>query len=1243
MNVPNFAKFAAVALCLLVTEIKSQNIVVSGANVGNGTYATLGTAFTAINAGSQSGATISISIVGSTTEASSANLNAGTWSSITITPVGARTITATTGLELFDFNGADRVTVNGLNSGGNSLTFDNTNGGAVMWFENDACNNTLRNLTIRSSNSYAPVVFWTATVTGNDSITVDSCIIRPSSAGGNPWNGIYSGGTFGMENSDITISNCQISDYHTTTWHNGGIHLFTGNTRWTIVNNRLFQTVARSFPNGYNHYGIDMSSGNGYIISGNTIGYASSFETGVYTITGSNPIFGAIVASLDPGPLSAIDGNEINAINMSITNGTSTFIGTLCGIYVSGADANIGMNSPNIIGSSFINTISLTATTLTGTLNAIKVTGNAVFNIQNNIIGGLTTENSTSTNGAVLYGIDASGVSGSFTISNNSIGGGNIDDLRAGTISFTSGQSIAMGINISSVQSANSAIMGNTIRNIACYGLNASTFVAGISTGTTSSNASALTISGNSIHDIKTNSSRTGFSSGWCSVTGIKLSTGTFSQITDNTIYNLSNLNTSNINTMVAGITHSDGSNVTIARNNIYDIQNMGTATSSTLPSISAGVIIRSGDSEMRIQNNTISLGSSTSGNACYIGIMMNHSVIPNPTLDRIYHNSVNIAGSSTGNQPSYCFVRGDLSTTARIITVDVRNNVFTNTRTGGTGVHYAIANNPNATGNATGWGVGASNYNVLNTAGTGVGYWGGQRTFAQWQTTSSCDAQSLSGITVTYVNAANDLHMVAGSNPLIEQVGLPLPGITDDIDSDPRSTCFVDLGADEFSNPREISVSGNSVSISDGDMSASFTDHTIFDSTSVCSGTTSRTFTIQNLGTYSLSVSGVTITGVNASDFTLTVPPAGTITGSGSTTFTIEFNPSAAGLRNAVVNIASNDCDEATYDFVIAGTGSQIVLTSITSTSVSCFGGNNGSATANISGGIAPIMYSWSSGGNAATETNLIAGSYAVTVTDANGCTSTGTVTVTEPTQLQVVSMSFTNDTTCSGGDGSIDQTVIGGIPPYNYSWSNFATTEDISGLNAGVYTCIVTDMNGCTVLGGPITINGPVMPSVTYAEAVDTACQSTTSAFALSSGSPFGGTWSGPGVSGNMFDPMNANIGWNAIVYSYTDSVTGCSATASDSIWVDLCMGIEPIASAGVQVFPNPVTDLLTVNVGNTSTEKTVELFSIDGKVVYSGTIISGVMNIDISNVESGVYLLTVFESAVPIHVVKVVKTAE
>src|SRR5207253_1847787 len=72
------------------------------------------------------------------------------------------------------------------------------------------------------------------------------------------------------------------------------------------------------------------------------------------------------------------------------------------------------------------------------------------------------------------------------------------------------------------------------------------------------------------------------------------------------------------------------------------------------------------------------------------------------------------------------------------------------------------------------------------------------------------------------------------------------------------------------------------------------------------------------------------------------------------------------------------------------------------TLTDVSCFSGNNGSATVNPGGGTAPYTYLWSpSGGNAITANNLTAGNYTVTVTDSHGCTITSTSTVTEPTVL--------------------------------------------------------------------------------------------------------------------------------------------------------------------------------------------------------------------------------------------------
>lgn len=122
-----------------------------------------------------------------------------------------------------------------------------------------------------------------------------------------------------------------------------------------------------------------------------------------------------------------------------------------------------------------------------------------------------------------------------------------------------------------------------------------------------------------------------------------------------------------------------------------------------------------------------------------------------------------------------------------------------------------------------------------------------------------------------------------------------------------------------------EVNVQGNSTSIANGDATPTTTDHTDFGSQSVCSGTIVRTFTIQNTGTGSLTVASgaITLTGANAADYSIGgISLPATIAAAGSTTFTVTFNPSTAGTRTATVNIANNDCDEATYDFAIQGAG---------------------------------------------------------------------------------------------------------------------------------------------------------------------------------------------------------------------------------------------------------------------------------------------------------------------------------
>jgi peptidase C25-like protein len=122
-----------------------------------------------------------------------------------------------------------------------------------------------------------------------------------------------------------------------------------------------------------------------------------------------------------------------------------------------------------------------------------------------------------------------------------------------------------------------------------------------------------------------------------------------------------------------------------------------------------------------------------------------------------------------------------------------------------------------------------------------------------------------------------------------------------------------------------EMDVKGNGISIVDGDTTPDTGDNTDFGVTSVGGGIVTRSFTIEAAGTDIITLTSnppVVISGANAADFVVSVLPASTISRGGSTTFAVQFRPTAAGLRTATVTIANNDTDENPYDFAIQGTG---------------------------------------------------------------------------------------------------------------------------------------------------------------------------------------------------------------------------------------------------------------------------------------------------------------------------------
>ncbi len=130
----------------------------------------------------------------------------------------------------------------------------------------------------------------------------------------------------------------------------------------------------------------------------------------------------------------------------------------------------------------------------------------------------------------------------------------------------------------------------------------------------------------------------------------------------------------------------------------------------------------------------------------------------------------------------------------------------------------------------------------------------------------------------------------------------------------------------------------------------------------------------------------------------------------------------------------------------------------------ISCVGSEDGSAQAGSTGGVQPYSYVWSTGDTGSGIEQLGPGVYTVTVTDANDCTDTGTVTLTEPTDVEVTLTVSQPD--CFGRDaGTIIVNATGGAPPYQYSLNGgpLQTSNTFTNLPADIYTLDVYDANDC------------------------------------------------------------------------------------------------------------------------------------------------------------------------------------
>ncbi len=810
-------------MCLSFSLLQAQNVLV---NPGSGSYATLKGAFDAINTGTHTGA-ITIAIVNNTTETATASLIASgtgtaSYSSITISPSGgaSKRVFGSFSGSLIELNGADNVLIDGLNSGGNALVIESnsTNSASnAIRFINDATNNTITKATVLGSSSSGTngvIFFATGTSTGNDGNTLSFLTIADASAG-LPTNGIYSAGTSAaVDNSGNTITNCSISNIFNAAAASTFINIGNNNSAFTITNNSLFQSATRTASGTALYTGISITSGSGHGVNNNIIGGANTTGGGTaWTINSSvSSRFVGINVSSVIGTATNVNNNTITNFNFSTTNISSTGNGVWAGIVLSGAGTLSATG--NTIGSATgVQNIVVTSSNASAlvSINCNSAGGNVT--VSNNTLGALQLTSSNLGSTTSIIGVNVSAAPANLIISNNILGNTVADNLLAGAAASL-GATQVTGIAASSIPTTTLSITGNTVRNLKANGTAGAGFTRGIDLGANSSvSSSSIEISNNIVSGLATNSSNITATDGRISAAGIVASaSGTGMLVFGNIIFNISNSNTGALGTVVAGISHANATNTQIYKNTIFDIRNASTATSVTDPGEACGIFIRNGTSSLNIYNNMIALGALQTSNTAFVGIAGNFGVAPLPTITNIFHNNIVISGSvSSGNQPSFCFARTDFSAVASAARMDIRNNIFSNTRSGGGGSHYAIANNYGAAAaSSTGWLTNASNSNVLNAAATTVGWWTTSQTFASWQTSSASDESSLTNIPLSFANTAmGDLHLNFGATSTqIESGAAPISSVINDIDDQPRpgptgstngGAYAADIGADEF------------------------------------------------------------------------------------------------------------------------------------------------------------------------------------------------------------------------------------------------------------------------------------------------------------------------------------------------------------------------------------------------------------------------------------------------------------
>lgn len=687
--------------------------------------------------------------------------------------------------------------------------------GVALRIGEDASHNVLQYLDIQgaSQSDVQGVIHFPPSQTGpgsHDNVIANSRVgpVR-SQPSARIRHGIYAQGavqSLAQHHRANVIAEVQIVDVFDPVASTSAITLGAGTSDWTLRNNLIQQSVPRTFLAAQPHFGIriDSPSGAGFLLSGNRIGggLLSNPVAPTDFIGPDDTRWIGIRLNVAEATASSVQGNYVGKLKLqtNIANSADLLHGepALAAIQILGGQVDVGSVTGNMLGGTPNDAIRLSPQSQLVSGVGIDVQTAGAVLIANNRISHWLSLSEQGVAGGNLIGIRVRETAMPATLLNNTI-----ESLEAGLAGLLAGSTQLVGILKSGSNASISRTEGNHVRQLMAYSDAPDTRVYGVFVAGDTSTQRRDQVVGNLIAELRSSTRLDLSGSDGLTLAGILVSAGQESRISQNTVSHLANDSPLAAAAWVLGIAHRHARGTVIEANRVFALRLAGVENTPARRAELAGIFIESAEGQIDVQNNMISLGETEPSNLVVAGIHVGRSST-GPTLVRVRHNSVHIAGAtSSGWSPSFGFLRGDFSGTPSQIAVQLYHNVIQNLRTGGNGIHYALANEIVAVPIEDHW---QSDGNVLNA--NLIGHWISSHIEPSWQTVSNGDLRSFFQVPVHFVDTSiADLHVRGDLPQVLESAAAPST-ISIDMDGQTRpgpsgsvrgGGTLPDIGADEY------------------------------------------------------------------------------------------------------------------------------------------------------------------------------------------------------------------------------------------------------------------------------------------------------------------------------------------------------------------------------------------------------------------------------------------------------------